>query len=198
MTPSPESPASAHDGSAREASERQVPEAAPADDSSQRSRTLHYERPAADLTTLFSRTGLDQLRAMADGSVPGPPISSHFDLRIVSVEDGEVVFTAEPDESHYNPIGSVHGGFFATVLDTVCGCAVHSILPAGVGYTSLEIKVSFLRAITTDTGTVTARGWVTRRGRNAAFADGDIRDREGRVLATASSTCLIIRPDAAR
>lgn len=174
------------------------PEHAESTHAEDRSRTLHYRRPAADKRKLFERTGLEQLRAMADGSVPGPPISSHFDLRIVSAEDGDVVFTAEPDESHYNPIGSVHGGFFAAVLDTVCGCAVHSILSAGVGYTSLEIKVSFLRAITVDTGTVTAHGWVTRRGRSAAFADGDIRDSEGRVLATASSTCLIIRPEEPR
>lgn len=180
------------------APEHEVVGAGVSDDTGQRSRTLHYQRPAADLSTLFARSGLEQLRAMAEGSVPGPPISSHFDLRIVAVEDGDVVFTAEPDESHYNPIGSVHGGFFAAVLDTVCGCAVHSILPAGVGYTSLEIKVSFLRPITTETGTVTAHGWVSRRGRSAAFADGDIRDSQGRVLATASSTCLIIRPDAAR
>ncbi|WP_236783333.1 PaaI family thioesterase [Arthrobacter dokdonensis] len=102
--------------------------------------------------------------------------------------------TAQPDESHYNPIGSIHGGFFATVLDSACGCAVHSTLQAGVGYTSLEIKVSFLRPITAETGTVTAHGWVTRRGRTAAFAEADIRDSDGRVLATASSTCLIIHP----
>ncbi len=103
--------------------------------------------------------------------------------------------TAVPDESHYNPIGSVHGGFFATVLDSACGCAVHSTLPTGVGYTSLEIKVSFLRPITADTGQVTAHGWVTRAGRSAVFAEADMRDGQGRVLATASSTCLIVRPD---
>lgn len=132
------------------------------------------------------------MRALIDGTVAPPPISSHIGLEFVSVAEGDVVMTAQPDESHYNPIGSIHGGFFATVLDSVCGCAVHSTLPAGVGYTSLEIKVSFLRPITAETGTVTAHGWVTRRGRSASFAEADIRDSEGRVLATASSTCLII------
>lgn len=163
-----------------------------------RSRTIHYQRPEADMTKLFERTGIEQLRALADGLIPPPPISSHIGLEFVSVADGDVVMTAQPDESHYNPIGSVHGGFFATVLDSVCGCAVHSTLPAGVGYTSLEIKVSFLRPITAETGTVTAHGWVTRRGKSASFAEADIRDSDGSVLATASSTCLIIHPGPAR
>lgn len=157
-----------------------------------RSRTIQYQSPEPNKRKLFERTGLEQLRALAHGLTPPPPISSHVGLEFVSVAEGDVVMTAQPDESHYNPIGSVHGGFFATVLDSVCGCAVHSTLPAGVGYTSLEIKVSFLRPITAETGTVTAHGWVTRSGKSASFAEADIRDSEGRVLATASSTCLII------
>lgn len=162
-----------------------------------RSRTLHYQVPGKDKQALFARSGLEQLRAVAAGEAPAPPISSHIGLEYVSVTEGDAVMTAEPDESHYNPIGSVHGGFFATVLDSVCGCAVHSTLPAGVGYTSLELKVSFLRPITAETGTVTAHGWVTRAGRSAAFAEADIRDSEGRILATASSTCLVVRPEPA-
>lgn len=166
----------------------------PPDPLTNRSRTIRYHSPEEDKTKLFDRTGLEQLRALADGRTPPPPISSHIGLEFVSVADGDVVMTAQPHESHYNPVGSVHGGFFATVLDSVCGCAVHSTLPAGVGYTSLEIKVSFLRPITAGTGAVTAHGWVTRRGKTAAFAEADIRDSDGRVLATASSTCLIIHP----
>ena len=166
----------------------------PPDPLTNRSRTIRYHSPEEDKTKLFDRTGLEQLRALADGRIPPPPISSHIGLEFVSVADGDVVMTAQPDESHYNPIGSVHGGFFATVLDSVCGCAVHSTLPAGVGYTSLEIKVSFLRPITAGTGAVTAHGWITRGGKTAAFAEADIRDSDGRVLATASSTCLIIHP----
>lgn len=170
----------------------------PASESSrERSRTIHYQVPERDRSALFERTGLEQLRAMADGLSAAAPISSHIGLEIVTVAEGDVVMSAVPDESHYNPIGTVHGGFFATVLDSVCGCAVHSTLPAGVGYTSLEIKVSFLRPITADTGQVTAHGWITRRGRTAAFAEADIRDQSGRVLATASSTCLIIHADPA-
>ena len=162
-----------------------------------RTKVLEFHPAERDAAAVFSaRSGIEHLRAMASGDVPNPPISSHVGLRVVSVDEGDVVMTAEPDESHYNPIGSVHGGFFATVLDSVCGCAVHSTLPAGVGYTSLELKVSFLRPVTVDTGTVTAHGWVTKGGRNAAFVEADLRDAAGRVLATASSTCLIVRPEA--
>ncbi|WP_285038874.1 PaaI family thioesterase [Plantibacter sp. lyk4-40-MEA-4] len=163
-----------------------------------RSKTIEYRAPERDAKAVFSRSGIEQLRAMAAGEAADPPISSHVGLRVASVEEGDVVMTAEPDESHYNPIGSVHGGFFATVLDSVCGCAVHSTLPAGVGYTTLELKVSFLRPVTAETGTVTAHGWVTKGGRNAAFVEADLRDADGRVLATASSTCLIVRPDSGR
>lgn len=162
--------------------------------STARSRIIRYEVPGRDPQALFARPGLEQLQAIADRMHPAPPISAHIGLEIVRVADGDVVMTAQPDESHYNPIGAVHGGFFATLLDSACGCAVHSTLPAGVGYTSLEIKVAFLRPITADTGTVTAHGWVTKRGRSASFAEADIRDAEGRVLATATSTCLILTP----
>ena len=160
--------------------------------SEMRSKSIEYSPAERDVRRIFSRTGLEHLQALAAGEVPAPPISSHVGLRLVSVAEGDVVMTAEPDESHYNPIGSVHGGFFAPVLDSACGCAVHSTLPAGVGYTSLDLKVSFLRSATADTGTVTAHGWVTKAGRNAVFVEADLRDAAGRVLATASSTCLVV------
>lgn len=165
------------------------------DPPARRSRIIGYHAPQTDTSTLFALSGMEMMRAVAAGQVPPPAMSSHIGLETVSIAEGDMVMTAQPHESHYNPLGSVHGGFVATVLDSVCGCAVHTTLPAGVGYTSLEIKVSFLRPITADTGTVTAHGWVTRRGRSAAFAEADLRDSDGRVLATASSTCLIIHPD---
>lgn len=128
-----------------------------------RTRVLEFQPAQRDAAQISgARSGLDHLRAMVTGDVAAPPISSHVGMRIVHVDEGDVVMTVEPDESHYNPIGAVHGGFFATVLDSVCGCAVHSTLPAGLGYTSLELKVSFLRPVTADTGTVTAHGWVTK------------------------------------
>lgn len=136
-------------------------------------------------------TGLEQLEAIASGTAPPPPMASHVGMSIVSLATGDVVFEGVPDETHYNPIGSVHGGFHATLLDSVCGCAVHSTLPPGQGYTTLEIKINFLRPISADTGKVTAHGWVTKPGSRAAFAEGDLRDSSGQLLATASSVCAV-------
>ena len=130
-------------------------------------------------------------RDRATGTLPPAPIAGLMAFGIRSVEVGEVVFTCTPDESAYNPIGVVHGGLVCTLLDSVCGCAVQSTLEQGTGYTSLEIKVSYLRPVRADSGELTARGWVTRRGRRASFADADVRTADGKVVATASSTCLV-------
>ena len=140
-------------------------------------------------------TGLQQLQAIVRGELPPPPIAAHFGMRIVSLAEGDVVFEGVPDGSHYNPIGWVHGGFSATLLDSACGSAVHSSLQPGQAYTSLEIKVSFLRPITADTGPVRAHGWVTKPGSRAAFAEADLRDADGRLLATASSVCAVFPRD---
>jgi uncharacterized protein (TIGR00369 family) len=142
--------------------------------------------------SLYELPGRDALRAVADGSVAPPPIAEHFGFGITEVGDGEVVFTCQPDESAYNPIGMVHGGLVCTLLDTVIGCAVHTTLPARVGYTSIELKVSYLRPVHGDRGLLTARGWVTKPGRRVAFAEGTVTDAEGRVVATASGSCLIM------
>ncbi len=156
------------------------------------SKTIEYEDPGPYLKDVFGLPGIEQLQAIIDGRFPAPPIASHFGMEFLSASVGDVVMTATPDASHYNPIGSIHGGFAATLLDSVCGCAVQSTLPAGVGYTTLELKVSMIRGITRDTGRVTVHGWVTKPGSRAAFAEADIRDSDGRLLATASSTCLVL------
>lgn len=156
------------------------------------SKTIEYEDPAPYLKDVFGLPGVEQLQAIIDGHFPAPPIASHFGMEFLKASVGDVVMAATPDASHYNPIGSIHGGFAATLLDSVCGCAVQSTLPAGVGYTTLELKVSMVRAITRDTGRVTVHGWVTKPGSRAAFAEADIRDSDGRLLASASSTCLVL------
>jgi uncharacterized protein (TIGR00369 family) len=112
-------------------------------------------------------------------------------MTAVSVNPGDVVFGCLPDESVYNPIGVVHGGLVCTLLDTVAGCAVHSTLPADVGYTSVEIKISYLRPVRAGVELI-AHGWVTKPGRRVAFAEADVRDPSGTLLATASSTCLVM------
>ena len=156
-----------------------------------RTKTVSWYDPIASAAEGAKLSGLEHLQAVSDGRLPGAPIGGLMGFGITSVREGEVVFTCTPDESAYNPIGVVHGGLVCTLLDSVCGCAVQSQLEVGTAYTSLEIKVSYLRAVTADTGELTARGWVTRRGRRASFAEGDVRDPQDRVVATASSTCLV-------
>jgi uncharacterized protein (TIGR00369 family) len=114
--------------------------------------------------------------------------------RLESVEPGTAVFTMTPSESHYNPIGSVHGGVYATLLDSAAACAVHSKLPAGVGYTSLDLSVRFLGAISVDTGPVRCTGTVIHLGRRTALAEARLTSGSGKLLATATSSCLIIKP----
>ena len=156
-----------------------------------RRRVVEWEDPAPGLAVMPTMSGLDYLRTLIRGELPPPPIMAHLNMTLVDADVGTATFVCEPDESHYNPIGTVHGGYVCTVLDTVTACAVHSTLPQGMGYTSLDLNVSYLRAVTRDSGLLTARGWVTRPGRRAAFSQGEIRDGDGKVVATATSTCLV-------
>jgi uncharacterized protein (TIGR00369 family) len=138
-------------------------------------------------------SGLEQLRAVFDPSRPerGPGIGRTMGFTVIEIEEGRVVFGGHPDESVYNPIGTVHGGYAATLLDSAVGCAVHSVLKAGQGYTTLELKVAYHRAMTKETGPVRAEGRVVQAGRRAAFAEGRLTDAQGRLYATATSTLLV-------
>jgi uncharacterized protein (TIGR00369 family) len=157
-----------------------------------RSKTVSWYDPMRALEAGQRLSGLEYLTAMAEGTLPAPPIGGLLGFRPVSVSSGDIVFRCTPDESTYNPIGVVHGGLACTLLDSAAACAVHTTLPAGTGYTSVEIKVSYLRPIHAHTGELTAHGWVTKPGKRVAFAEADLRDGDGTVLATASTTCLII------
>ncbi len=157
-----------------------------------RSKTIRWHDPHATAKALYELTGLQALEAIRDGVVAPPPISSHFDFAVSSIREGEVVFSCTPDESAYNPIGMVHGGLVCTLLDTVIGCSVHTTLPARVAYTSIELKVNYLRPVHADSGTLQARGWVSKPGRRVAYAEGEVRSADGKVLATASGSCLIM------
>lgn len=143
------------------------------------------------MTDFSKLTGLEQIAHLEASGKPIAPIAEHFNMRLISYSDGDIVLEATPDATHYNPIGTVHGGFAATLLDSACGTAVHTTLRPGQAYTSLEIKVNYLRTITADTGVVRVHGWVVKAGSRAAFAEADVRDADGRVLATATSTCAI-------
>ena len=134
--------------------------------------------------------GLAQLRALiASGRRPGIAVSLDFNL--VEIDAGFAVFEGVPGEHAYNPIGTVHGGYAATLLDSACGCAVHSKLTATQGYTTLELKIAYHKAILADTGLLRAEGRIVSIGRRAAFAEGRVVDREGRLYASATSTLLV-------
>jgi len=137
----------------------------------------------ADPADLASRSGLEFLQAMLSGDLPAPRIGETLDFHPVEFGQGRAVFEGLPDERHYNPIGGVHGGYVATLLDSCMGCAVHTLLEVGIGYTTLEIKVAFLRPLTKTTGAVRAVGTAVNRGRHVAYAEGRLIDGSDRLLA---------------
>jgi len=138
-------------------------------------------------------TGLELLHAIAAGEAPGAPIAELLGFEAVEAEEGRVVFACVPRPDHYNPLGSVHGGLAATLLDSAMGCAVHSTLPAGAGYTTLELKVNFTRPITADTGRILCEGSVVHRGGRTATAEGRVfAEDSGKLLAHGTTTCLLL------
>jgi uncharacterized protein (TIGR00369 family) len=137
--------------------------------------------------------GLDFLRAIQRGELPPPPIAQLIGFEFVEIEEGRVSVAADAGEYLYNPIGVVHGGFAATLLDTAMACAVHSTLPAGVFYTTIELKVNYVRAVTVDAGRVRCDGSIIHGGRQVATAEGRlVEEATGRLLAHATTTCLIL------
>ncbi|GIM96248.1 PaaI family thioesterase [Paractinoplanes toevensis] len=157
----------------------------------ERTRTFGWSDPSLHANQIGRRSGLDFLRAMATGEFPAPPIMNLVDLAGMEVEEGSVTVHLDPQEFHYNPLGSMHGGVISTMLDTAAGCSVHSTLPIGVGYTSLDLSVKFLRPITIATGRITCKGAVLQKGRRTALAEARLTDSAGRLLAHATSSCLI-------
>lgn len=161
-----------------------------------RTRTISWEDPVAAFERGRELSGIDYLRAIRDGELPPPPIAALMGFAPVEVEEGRVVFAAEPGEFHYNPIGVVHGGLAATLLDSAMGCAVQSVLPAGVAYTTLEVKLNYVRAMTRDTGRVLAEASVLHRGGRVATAEGRVHAEDtGKLLAHATTTCLVLQAE---
>ena len=140
---------------------------------------------------MASMSGLDFVRAIFDGRLPSPPIRQHVEPFDSTAETGHVVFHSVPGFRHYNPIGSVHGGYAAILLDSAMGLAVQTMLPAGTGYTTLEFKISFIKGMSQDTGVVRTEGRTLNVGRRAATAEARITDAKGRLLAHATTTCLV-------
>jgi uncharacterized protein (TIGR00369 family) len=167
-------------------------DAAPAAGAPARTRTVTWEDPLIGARAGASLSGIEYLRAIAQGKLPAPPIALLLGFDIEEVEEGRVVFAAEPGEHHYNPIGVVHGGLAATLLDSAMGCAVHSLLPQGRAYTTLEIKVNYVRAIRRESGRLRAVASVVHMGGKSATAEGRIVDAGGQLYAHATTTCILL------
>jgi uncharacterized protein (TIGR00369 family) len=155
------------------------------------SRTVTWHDPAPTVARAMTLPGIDYLKAMIARELPPPPMARLMQFDLVDVAPGKVVFTCEPDASMYNPNGAIHGGLVCTVLDSVAGLALHSTLPAGKGYTSIEIKVNYLKAVRLNAGPLTATGTVVKSGSRVGFTEGVVTDASGAIVATATSTLLV-------
>jgi uncharacterized protein (TIGR00369 family) len=161
-----------------------------------RSRTFSWSDPALTAAHLGRCSGLDLLRAMVSGELPSPPVMHLLGVERLEVDEGRAAVVMTPQEFHYNPLGTVHGGILATLLDTATGCAVHSTLPVGVGYTSLDLTTKFLRPVTVASGALRCEGVVISRGRTTALAEARLTDAKGRLVAHATSSCLLFETGA--
>jgi len=156
-----------------------------------RSRTVAWHDPGPTTAKILAMAGVDGIRAIIDGVLPVPPMESQMKFDFVEVEPGRVVVTFTPDESAYNGFGVVHGGLLCALLDVVTGCALHSTLPQGKGYTSIDIKVNYLRAVSIKSGLLTATGTVVKSGLRVGFTEGVVVDGSGKPVATATSSLLV-------
>ena len=157
-----------------------------------RTRVLTWQDPLPAAAAGAELAGIEYMRSVAAGSLPPPPIAVLMRIEPVEVEEGRVTFEGEPGEEHYNPIGSVHGGYAATMLDSAIGCAVHTTLPAGAGYSTQTLEAKFVRAITRETGRVRCEAEVLHRGRRQATAEARLYAAgTGKLLAHGTGTCLI-------
>jgi uncharacterized protein (TIGR00369 family) len=162
---------------------------AEADD--ERRRTVRWDDPAPSAEAAGRLAGLPFLEAIRDGRLPAPPVSRLMGFTLAEVDAGRAVFECEPSESHYNPIGTVHGGVISTLLDSALSCAVHTTLVAGSGYTTVELKVNFVRPVVAGTGRLRSEGRVIHVGNRLATAEARLTDADGKLYAHAVGTCLV-------
>jgi uncharacterized protein (TIGR00369 family) len=158
-----------------------------------RKRIVTWEDPTAGVGAAAKISGLEYLRAIARGELPSAPMADLIGFDLSEIEEGRVVFECIPAEYHYNPIGAVHGGLACTLFDSAMGCAVHTMLPAGVGYTTVELKVNFLRPITLKTGRLLCEGTIIHVGGRIATAEARLLDTSGKLYGHATTTCMIFR-----
>ena len=159
----------------------------------ERSLTISWEDPLAAAESGLSMAGLEYMHAVAAGSIPRPPIAALLGMEVVEAEEGRALFALQPGEQHYNPIGVVHGGIAATILDSAMGCAVHTTLPAGWSYGTLDLSARFLRPITADTGRILCEGVVVHRGSKTATTEGRVwAESSGKLLAHGTGSALLL------
>ncbi|MEM7654068.1 MAG: PaaI family thioesterase [Pseudomonadota bacterium] len=154
--------------------------------------TWHDPMPTAKLASELS--GLEFLSGIVDGTIPQPPITAPLDFALVEVAEGFAVFEGNPAAHHYNPIGTIHGGWFCTIIDSAASCAAHTLVKPGGGYTTLELKVNFVRAITLETGVVRCEGRVIHAGRSVVTSDAKILDKNGKLYGHGTATCMMFQP----
>ena len=158
-----------------------------------RERTITWQDPMIAAEASKSMSGLENLKAILAGELPPPPIAELIGMRLAEVSEGRAVFTIEPAEYHYSPLGMVHGGIAATLLDSAMGLAVVSMLPAATGFTTLELKVNYVHPITDKTGMLYCEGKFIHMGGCIATAEGRLSDASGKLYAHGTTTCLVVR-----
>jgi uncharacterized protein (TIGR00369 family) len=167
--------------------------------STERTRTITWQDPIEAAERRHGLSGIEHLRAIRDGAIPPPPIAVLLGMTIDAIDEGHAVFGADPDEYHYNPIGVVHGGLAATLLDSAMGCAVQTTLPVGTSYTTLELKTNYVRPMTRETGRVRCEASVIHSGSRVATAEGRVyAEATGKLIAHGSTTCIVLSPNEAR
>jgi uncharacterized protein (TIGR00369 family) len=157
----------------------------------QRERTFDWEDPLIGAKEAVNMSGLDYFEAIGKGSIPVPPILRTLDFKVDSITKGVAVFSFEPQEFHFNPIGTVHGGVISAILDSAMGCSLHTLLPAGTGYTTVELKVNFLKAVTMQSGVLRSIGKVIHAGSRTALVEAQLVDSRDTIFAHSVSTCMI-------
>jgi uncharacterized protein (TIGR00369 family) len=161
----------------------------------ERTKIIRWEDPMKGAAKAMTMDGFDYLNAIITGTVPPPPIAMLLDIRIKEIKPGEVFFEVTPGEYHYNPIGMVHGGLLATMMDSAMGCAIQSVLKAGTGYSTVDLQVTYVKSAKIDTGLLTCSGKIIHEGGKIATAYSEVKDSQGNLYAHATTTCMIFRPE---
>ena len=165
------------------------------DSTDNRSRTFCWEDPAISARAAQKMSGIEFLQAIQNGDLPAPPIAKMIGSELLEIEEGRALFGIQPDESHYNPIGTVHGGIASTILDSALACAIQSKLPTGQIYTTIQLNINLIRPITSETGYLHCEGKAIHVGRKLATAEARLTDANGKLYAHASTSCMVISKD---